>query len=394
MEQASKLIEQVSTRRLEDRLRRKFEKVLLLLLLGELYGLNTLHKIMSSYGVNSNNYQKMWQKISCRNLVGMMNEWLWLLFGEEFEKRLFQSGSTHSRQKLTLVIDGSIFKQWLDGEEFGQYFSKYYSGQYKSTVYGFNVILCGMSIGEVFYPLHFQVRRKTEKDTQVAHRILGKVHKKLEAMAQNKQVKLPQLYLSVDSGFRSIELLELCDKCALIYIGVPKTNHVVYLGDKSLKVKDLKTKFEQKEAAYYQANPTSEEHFTWRVGVYYQSVKQQVTMLLFRLNGSKKVSVIFSPDLDIKAKTMRKHWFERTKIELLFRTIKNDLKIQQSTIRDRLGFMKKFAFALVKALYVQRFTQIVKKTDKSLKRLGFAGIRQFIVFHQIGREYLDELFYS
>jgi len=112
-----------------------------------------------------------------------------------------QSGSTHSRQKLTLVIDGSIFKQWLVDEEFGKYFAKYYSGQYKSAVYGFNV--------------------------------LAKVHKKLDAIALSEGVKLPQLYLSVDSGFRSTGLLAYCEASGIIYIGVPKINHTItYKGKK------------------------------------------------------------------------------------------------------------------------------------------------------------------
>ncbi len=350
---------------------------------------------MTNYGVQSNNYQKLWQNLSCTRIVDLMNDWLWALFSEEFEKRLLQSDSTHSRQKLTLIIDGSIFKQWLEGEEFGKYFGKYYSGQYNSAVYGFNVLLCGMSIGEIFYPLHFQLRRKTEKDSEIAQRIIGKVHKKLRALATQQGVNLPQLYLSVDSGFRSINLVNYCTSCDLIYIGVPKVNHLVQKLDSKteprLKIKDLKEQYAQKELEWMKENPSTEAAFTWRIRVNYKAVKQEVTLLLFRLNGSKKVSVIFTPDLNIKAKTLRRHWFERTKIELLFRLIKNDFKIQQITVKNRLGFMKKLAFALVKSVYVQRFTQIVKKTAPQLRRLGFAAIRNQLIFHQIGKQWLDQL---
>ena len=106
------------------------------------------------------------------------------------------------------------------------------------------------------------------------------------------------------------------------------------------------------------------------------------------------MSVIFSPNLDIKAKTLRHQWFERTKIELLFRMLKTDLKIQQATSRNRLGFMKKLAFALVKSVYAQQLTQVVKKTDEKLSRFGYAGIKQLLIFHQIGKEWLDELVFS
>jgi len=177
LKSASEILKQLLQRKVDDRTSRKIEQVMLLLLVGELYGLNTLNKILTSYGVRGNNYQQLWQKLPSKLLVSLMNDWLWWIFGEEFKKRIIQSGSTHSRQKLTIVIDGSIFKQWLVGEEFGKYFAKYYSGQYKSAVNGLNVILCGMVIGDIFYPLQFQLRRKSEKDSEVAERILGKVHK-------------------------------------------------------------------------------------------------------------------------------------------------------------------------------------------------------------------------
>ena len=363
----------------------------MLLLVGELFGLNTLNKILTNYGVRSNDYQQLWQKLPCKLLVNLMNDWLWQVFSEEFKKRIKQSGSTHSRQKLTLVMDGSIFKQWLLSESFGQYFAKYYSGQYKSAVYGFNVILGGMVIGDIFYPLQFQLRRKSEKDVEVAENILGKVHKKLRKLAHDVEVELPQLYLSVDSGFRSKELLACCKALGVIYIGVPKVNHTIDLDGKKHKIKDLKTEYLKKEAVYEKEHPEATTPFTWRVRVYYRCTGKEVTLLFFRLNGSKKVSVIFCTDLDIKAKTMRRHWFERTKIELLFRMIKNDFKIQQITVRNRLGFMKKLALALVKSVYVQLFTQMVKKSDPRFHRLGFAGIRQKLIFSQIGKEWLDEL---
>ena len=363
----------------------------MLLLVGELYGLNTLNKLLTSYGVRGNDYQQLWQKLPSKLLINLMNDWLWCMFGEDFKKRLHQSGSTHSRQKLTLVIDGSIFKQWLVEEEFGKYFAKYYSGQYKSAVYGFNVILCGMAIGDIFYPLQFQLRRKSEKDSEVAENILAKVHKKLRVIALSEAVKLPQLYLSVDSGFRSNGLLAYCKASDMIYIGVPKINHTIEYKGKKQKIKELKAKFVQQEELYQDKHPNSNQPFTWRIRVEYKCLDKEVTLLFFRLNGSKKVSVIFSTNLDIKAKTMRRHWFERTKIELLFRMIKNDFKIQQITVRNRIGFMKKLAFALVKSVYMQRFTQKVKKSNDQFQRLGFTGIRQQLIFHQIGKEYLDEL---
>ena len=51
--------------------------------------------------------------------------------------------------------------------------------------------------------------------------------------------------------------------------------------------------------------------------------------------------------------------------------IKHDFKIQQITVRNRLGFMKKLVLALVKSVYAQYLTQTVKKTDVYLERKVF-----------------------
>lgn len=321
----------------------------------------------------------------------MTNDWLWTLFRKDFAKRLDQSNSTQSRQKLTLALDGSIFMQWLKNEEFNKYFAKFYSGQYGKAVYGFNVILCGMAIGNVFYPLHFQLRKKEEKDVDVALNILKKVQKKLAQIAEDIGAQLPTLYFTVDSGFRSKALVNYCARVNIIYIGVPKTNLLVKMNGKSLKIKELKKEFVEKEKAHYAEKDSDVKPFFLRMRGELNCLKREVTLLFFRLNGSKKVSVIFSNDLDIKSKTLRRHWFERTKIELLFRLLKHDFKIQQTTTQNRLGFMKKLGFALVKSVYTQHFTQIVKKTDKRLQRLGFAGIRKKLIFNQIGRDFLDDL---
>lgn len=379
---------------MSQRLQLKLEKVLLLLLVGELYGLNTLNKLLDAYGVKSNDYQQLWSQLSCDYLVGMMNDWLWGLFSAEFGKRISQSDSTQSRQEMTLMIDGSIFAMWLKNELFAQYFGKYYSGQYGKTVYGFNVLVCGMNIGEVFYPLHFRLRRKTEKDAEIAADMLSKVHKKLRQIAQEKKLDLPTLYLSVDSGFYGLVLLEICQGLGLIYIGVPKFGHLSYYEGEKVKFGEWKKRFEQAEQAYQKANPNKATAFVWRIRVTYKALGAEVTMLLFRLKGSKKVSIIYANDRDIKAKTLRRRWFQRTKIELFFRLLKNDFKIQQSTIRNRLGFMKKLAFALVKGVYTQRFVQKVKQLDPQFERMGFAAIRNLLIFHQLGREWLDRLFWT
>ena len=86
--EASKILDHLVCRQVDARTERKIQKILLLLLVGEFYGLNTFNSLLNSYDIQSNDYQKLWNKLSPQYLIGLMNNWLWDLFREEFEKRL------------------------------------------------------------------------------------------------------------------------------------------------------------------------------------------------------------------------------------------------------------------------------------------------------------------
>jgi hypothetical protein len=378
----------LSERELSGKRAKEFHQLVICLMLGEMFGIKSLHQLLASYGISSSRPHQIWKRVSTSELVSMMNQWLWRLFTPEFQRMIDRSGSTHSRENLTLVIDASIFRQWLPQEQLGQYFAKYFSGQINGPTYGLSLMLCGMSIGEVFYPLHFQMRRKDHKEIDVAERILTQIHNKLCRIAQPDA--WPPLYLSVDSGFRSSDFIQRCEGLNIHYIGVPEKSHVLWLQDEKLKVRDLVDRFKAKEAQALATASPDDPPFTWRVRVGYQCIGQEVVMLLFRLNGSRKVSAIFSPSLEIKAKTLRRHWFARTKIEQLFRTIKHDLQIQRATTTNRLDFLKQFVFCLCKALHAQLWIQQLKKAHPAIKRIGYLGAQHLISFHQIQRQELDQ----
>ena len=67
-----------------------------------------------------------------------------------------------------------------------------------------------------------------------------------------------------------------------------------------------------------------------RFRAFYDSQNREVVLLAFRLNGSKKVSIIYATDKNIKGKTLRRHWFQRTYIEQFFKLLKHYLLIQKS----------------------------------------------------------------
>ncbi len=373
------------------------KKVILLLLLGDIFGLNTVNKILISYKIKSNNLQKLWRKCSVRSLIRTMNTLCLNIYKDKFIKKSSQSVSSHSRSEMTLILDGSIFRQWLI-ENAESFYGKYYSGQTRSAVYGFNLLLCGMTIDGVFYPLHFYVRKQKEKDGIEARRIVNRVHNKLKTIAKASKIKLPRLYLSVDSGFLNKELIRLCESFSITYIGVPKGNHIFYKKEEKEKLKAYKMEFKKREAAYLLAcklKGIKAEPYTMRIRVQYNILdKQEIVMLLFRVNNGKKVSAIFTTDLNVKGKTLRRRWFQRVKIEQFFRTIKHSLKIQQSTTKNYIYFVLKIAFFIFRALMTQLFVLQCKKALGKKNRLGFEGFSQIIKFNNIGRHYLDKIYFS
>ena len=71
----------------------------------------------------------------------------------------------------------------------------------------------------------------------------------------------------------------------------------------------INNSFLKAEKAHQQQQQTP---FIYRFKAHYCSQNREVTLLAFRLKGSKKVSIIYTTDKNIFAKTLRRHWFQRT----------------------------------------------------------------------------------
>lgn len=141
----------------------KIQKVTLLLLAGVLYDITTLKELLSLFGIKSNNYSKIWQKLTHRQVYELFTMGSRSLFKEKFVKLVKQSDSTQSRAELTIVGDDSTFQQWLKNAEDDPYYGVFFSGQYKKMVHGFCVSLVGVVLNDTFYPLSFRLIPKPEQ---------------------------------------------------------------------------------------------------------------------------------------------------------------------------------------------------------------------------------------
>ena len=311
-----------------------------------------------------------------------------------------------SKTLVTVILDDSVFKQWLKGLlGTEKYYGSFYSGQSNSIVYGFKVVCLGVSIDGLFYPLFldFVPTKATDskgnntalKPKEVAEKLVVKWGKFASHCTQ-RGIYIPSFHFSCDSGYNSVLLSESCEKNHLIYISVPNKNHLFTIDNEKRKLADFVLYFPMMEEEYIQQcneNNQTIESFSWRVQAQYESQNRPVILLFFRLNGSNKVSVIYSTKLSIFRKTLRHHWFNRTYIEQFFKLLKHSMKIQNIIVRTKERFEQKLYQFMFIGFYLQKFTRYIRKQFdfRSNRNLGLEGLKRQKALRQVIIDLLGEL---
>ncbi len=380
--------------------RGQVHKVVCLQLIGTLYGANNLTELSAICGIKSNKASKIWQKISHTQIQIIFNHAARSAFSKAFLALCRQSDATQSRAEATIVGDDSIFKHWFANEELGEYFARFFSGQSKSVVYGFCVNLAGIVLKDTFYPLVFSLVKRKESSKAILQANLTEIKAYLDGLIDqaNKKnetsIKLPQLYLSIDSGLTDSDIINWCEDKAIIFIGVAEKTHIFTTpwGVKGNFHEVLLPNFLREEALFYADENNKGKPFTLRMRLYYRYLGKQVTVLLFRFNNSKTVSIIFSTDKDIKAITLRRRFFQRTQIEQFFRMVKHTLRIAQSTSLDTSSFRKKVALFFLKAIFAFSFRNFCRTHFKIFKNWGFHKLRRDIIYQNIDKNPLFQCF--
>ena len=409
---------------------RQVQKFLLIFFLGQILDLPTLNSMLEEYEISSNSvskhYAEIQSKISTKNILRLYER----IFEHQLSEHLLTLFEKHpcifSRNLVTVVLDDSVFKQWLssfiEGEDFEGCYGKYFSGQTKSSVYGFRVLCLGICIDGVYYPLYFEYvktknKSKTSKNEQKSAKSRTKPknqksdNQKSDAIIKaEKLVKrfgtfynkfqkkeqivasgfcLPALHFSCDNGYSHTDLANCCAANHLIYIisiSVPKKSHFFIIDDTAIKLSNwIKEVFIPKEKVYLKEQEKlpkqQRKPFIYRFKGTYRSKKMKVTLIAFRLNGSKRVSIIYSTSSTIFRKTIRRHWFQRTYIEQFFKILKHMLKIQESRTEDKRTFTFKILRFFWMALHVQKLVRFVRKIGKLRYKIQFKN-KGFVVIQR------------
>jgi hypothetical protein len=241
-------------------------------------------------------------------------------------------------------------------------------------------------------------------ESEVACQLLRKVGLFWKSF-QSRHPHLPSdLFVSMDNGFNTPEIIECCDQNPFILICVPKQNEKVTIANVTQSLHDwIETEFLPREQAHHakqkpqKTSPKKQQPFFWRVKAFYKAKNRLVTLLFFRLNRSKKVTIIYCPDThapNIFAKTMRHHWFARTQIEQFFRTVKHILKIQETKTQNLVEMDTKIGRFFWLGFDAQLLTRFIRKKINLFRKKGFKQIIKYILIHLDPFEEINHLVQS
>jgi hypothetical protein len=371
--------------------------------LGQVVGLPTLHSILQQSDISSNKHQIDYKNL-CKKLT---HNKIHKIFESVFEMQLLavldkmsqKDSSCWSRELVTALLDDSIFKQWHNSQDWSKDFEdcygKFFSGQFKASVYGFKVVTFALSIEGLVYPLYFDYVKKpktkedkVEKSMEIAQKLVEKWGLFVKK-AKNKSILIPKLHFSCDNGYSSLVLSETCEANELRYISVPKKSHLFDISQPNGSV--IHTNLEEwintiflmaeKKHEIQEAHLSKKEKtpFIYRFRATYCAQKREVTLLAFRLNGSKKVSIIYSSEKSIFAKTLRRHWFQRTYIEQFFKILKHVFKIQDARVKTKNEFHAKLLRFAFMAFHAQKLIKFIRRKFKQFDKFGFITIQRILI---------------
>jgi len=353
--------------------------------------------MLTKLEIRSNYQQGQYRKLCSELSISKIRLLFESVFSYNIENKLKEmtskDSSCWSRELTTLVIDDSIFRSWFQSQDFSKDFDdcygKFFSGQYGSAVYGFKVLVLGVCIKGVFYPQYMDFVKKKNPDkakfktaAEVAAQLVNRWGNWKRELYK-KGIELPTLHLSCDSGYSNAKLAETCKKNDLCYISVPKKSHLFEINGEKTNLKSwIKETFIPAEEEHLQKEKDLPEEqktpFQFRIRANYKSQKEEVTLLFFRLQGSKKVTAIYTDDKNIFAKTLRRHWFQRTYIEQFFKILKHVLKIAETRVSNKNDFEIKWLRFAFMAIHVQQIVKWLRKKITGFKDKGFIAIQRIL----------------
>ena len=184
-------------------------ELLLLLSLGLTQKWSSVKSVSDHLGVNKDKCYNTLKKIPLRTWRKLFESCFKQEVYESVKAIQDQSASTISRSNISIQIDDSVLRKWMGRA----YFYKWYSGQYKKVVGGYDVVLVSIVIQGRVLPLQFWLMGKTgphKKRPNRAAKLLEDLAKELKTNG----IDISKIPVSADSAYLTSDL-----KDALVGLG-------------------------------------------------------------------------------------------------------------------------------------------------------------------------------
>lgn len=185
---------------------KEFVEIILVLLVGLLWGLYNPHQIAQQLGISPGEFYATLQHLSAR-------EWRHLLETIMLEQALARlrhyqqrSKATRSRLQATLCVDDSVVKRF--GRRLLSYVWRWYSGQFRQVVCGQDLVGITLHMHDEVIPLRLVWVSKQGSGPTEKPEVLLKELASLQAYFAAQGIDLTHLGLSLDSWWLSVELCQ------------------------------------------------------------------------------------------------------------------------------------------------------------------------------------------
>jgi hypothetical protein len=327
-------------------------EIFLILAIGHLFKLFNPNQVARTLGIDENKLYRQMDTWSIYKLRKMVIEFGCQKAIEEIKKLQGKSAATRSRYRVSLCIDDTVIDRY--GKVISLTYS-WYSGRWKKTVKGQNIISIVLKIGDLIIPLATRpVSKQGRGNTSKPKVFKNMLEEVIEAF--NKQgINLSEFPISFDSWYGSIELVELLKDAGFDQILIhAKGNHVFTIDGVNQKLSEHKKEVELED------NQWGCKDIPVARKIAKSPTFGDLVLLFFEQLG--KVQAVMCFGRALRSCEMISIWKQHHAVEQFWRSLKHDLGIAKMSLRDVQGVYLTIAIKVIAYLFLHVLAKCLKTT--------------------------------
>jgi len=306
---------------------RDFVEIILILLVGLLWGLYNPHQIAQQLGVRPGEFYAALQRLSARQWRQLLEQIMLEQALERLRHYQQRSPATRSRLEATLCVDDSVVKRF--GRRLLSYVWHWYSGQFHQVVKGQDLVGITLHINHEIIPLRLVWVSKQGSGPTQKPEVLLKELAALQAYFTAHGIDLTHLGLSLDSWWLSVELCQALEALGFDKL-VMAAKAVLRLEDETGNLSLGERKLQaQLQAGWGHRRPAQ------RLRGHNPTLGQMV-VILFAHPRSKTFSLV-CPARPLRTCEGLRIWAGHQAVETFWKRLKRWLGLGQMQVRERRG---------------------------------------------------------